>query len=295
MKRLNPASDVPEEIVQYYTTRALQLKPYGFELSLIQQVERKTLTYALAIFLKDGKTYISFYLYASFRGKRKSQEFADEIKYWLDIHNAVALTAPECKLATFFTRHNIRYHYLENSHLEYLEYKLISDYYGDQKAKRSNLYLMNHVDEGIAIMLERGASEDAIKAFIAHPMFQDDEHFLDCENLESNIVVANCSKKVILLCAEYRKVANAFLCKPHTDNWDIDQIRDVTSIIIKDVHEMLVADKVQNHKDFLQHHALSHPRRSALFSYFNKWFQVLDCQEYAENWISNQNIVMRKT
>ena len=41
MKRLNPASDTPEEIVQYYTTRALQLKPYGFELSLIRQVEKK--------------------------------------------------------------------------------------------------------------------------------------------------------------------------------------------------------------------------------------------------------------
>ena len=295
MKRLNPSSDTPEEIVQYYYTRALQLKPYGFELLSIKRVETITFKYVFAVFLKNNKTYLSFYLYNSFRGKGNSEAFAEAIKYQLDCYNATALTAPECKLATFFTRHNIRYHYLENSHLEYLEYKLISDYYGDQKAKRSNLYLMNHVDEGIAIMLERGASEDAIKAFIAHPMFQDDEHFLDCENLESNIVVANCSKKVILLCAEYRKVANAFLCKPHTDNWDIDQIRDVTSIIIKDVHEMLVADKVQNHKDFLQHHALSHPRRSALFNYFNKWFQVLDCQEYAENWISNQNIVMRKT
>jgi len=42
-----------------------------------------------------------------------------------------------------------------------------------------------------------------------------------------------------------------------------------------EVNEMLIADKVQNKKDFMKYHFGKHDRSNELFRYFNKWLDAL--------------------
>ena len=44
---------------------------------------------------------------------------------------------------------------------------------------------------------------------------------------------------------------------------------------------MLIADKVQNYKDFLLYHKNTHERSDELDEYFNSWFKILHC-DYKE-------------
>lgn len=50
------------------------------------------------------------------------------------------------------------------------EYYLIKGYYFDRRAKRSNVFLINHIEEGLVILDVMGASEKAKKAFCLHPI-----------------------------------------------------------------------------------------------------------------------------
>lgn len=54
-------------------------------------------------------------------------------------------------------------------------YRLISEYYSDKVAKRSNVPLMNHIDEGIDILISIGACQDTIDAYCIHPILQSDD------------------------------------------------------------------------------------------------------------------------
>lgn len=153
------------------------------------------------------------------------------------------------------------------------EYRAISLFYGNERAKRSQVPLMNHINEGIEILVSINASENAIKAYMLHPIFQGDLMWLAniqrCEEFDSYVMA---------LVLEYRKCANSYLCKPHTDNYKLSDLDYIVGIISKDVRDMLYADKVQNHKDFNLYHKGTHERSEQLTKYFDLWI------EYLENW-----------
>jgi hypothetical protein len=144
------------------------------------------------------------------------------------------------------------------------EYQTILDYYGDQTAFRSNMPLMNHIDEGITVLKELEASDIAIRAFCLHPIVQN----------EVNIDVSG--SDAYLLALEYKQRANAFLCCPKTDcinsvNLAYEQVGPMTL----DCALMLIADKRQNQKDFIRYHRGTHTRSRQLDMYFNLWLAFL--------------------
>ena len=74
--------------------------------------------------------------------------------------------------------------------------------------------------------------------------------------------------QAVVLAMEYRSVANRYL-----SNMPLRATEDIELSLLPEVNQMLIADKVQNRKDFLIYHADSHPRADALSQYFVNWLQ----------------------
>lgn len=153
------------------------------------------------------------------------------------------------------------------------EYHLISHYYGNRAAARSGIRLMNHIDEGLAILTEMKASEAVKAAFCLHPLVQSDEAYE--ENFERLCKDDRVGNIPLILAIEYRKAANSYLCKPSTDHWHLDQIKRKVGVLSLELKQMLIADKRQNYKDFMAHHFSAHERSWQLYGYFHNWFKVL--------------------
>lgn len=145
-----------------------------------------------------------------------------------------------------------------------IEMELIKRMYGDRTTKRSGVPLMNHITEGVKIMEDRGFCSLSIRAFIVHPLFQRDDDLIAWGaffNKELN-------PTVVLLAMEYRRVANSWLSykpKPKPIEWGPFKHY---------LREMLIADKIQNYKDFLLYHQ-NHERREILNQYFLDWLDEL--------------------
>ncbi len=148
-----------------------------------------------------------------------------------------------------------------------IEYRLISIHYGDRVAKRSQVPLMNHINEGLIVLNRISATDAAKKAFCLHPLVQADVDLK--EHLPRFGYDAN--PYVLALAMEYRSVANEYLS--HRKINSIDEIR-LSPLF--EVNDMLVADKVQNLKDFMTYHYGKHPRSEELFEYFQNWMDRLD-------------------
>lgn len=148
-------------------------------------------------------------------------------------------------------------------------YQLITDFYGDSCAKRSGVPLMNHINEGIIILERIGAGIAVQEAFATHPLFQNDD------DLSNNFdLISNLSQKVVALSFEYRNIANSFLTKhmPKQEN-------EIMLSPIAEVNQMLIADKVQNRKDFLLYHFGTHQASDILDIYFKLWLSALNISE----------------
>jgi hypothetical protein len=144
-------------------------------------------------------------------------------------------------------------------------YRAIKEYYGDKKAERSQVPYINHIEEGLSVLWNTAGSTDlAMSAYCLHPILQSDEDF--SRNFDGSLL-KGIDPGAIILCVEYRRVANSYLSK--------NKKEDVVNPIHPQVKAMLVADKIQNYKDFMLHHAETHPRRRELFDYFHNWFEIL--------------------
>jgi len=150
-------------------------------------------------------------------------------------------------------------------------FEVISEFYGDRKAERSQVPLINHITEGLAILDMIQASQIAKDAFCFHPLVQ-------CNVLGFDYLK---DYAPYVLTVEYSNRANDYLCCPDTDYVSSnDDIFGLVGLMSKDCRDMLIADKIQNRKDFTIHHSGSHKRSMELNSYFDKWL----CYLFSEDW-----------
>lgn len=147
------------------------------------------------------------------------------------------------------------------------EYLIIKGYYAERRAECSNVFLMAHIEEGLAILDVINASDVAKRAFCLHPITQNE---VDIDLQWSSAFDLAC---------EYRDVANFYLCRPEND-WiktveDVDTHFSKIPPMSKDCRDMLLADKIQNRKDFRLYHYGTHDRSEQLELYFDLWVQYL--------------------
>lgn len=168
------------------------------------------------------------------------------------------------------------------------EYLAIREYYGNNYAKRSKVPLINHINEGIEIIEGLGGTlpdgrgfneQAAAKAFCLHPLFQADEALLD---VGLNYAQVALDALPVALAMEYRTHANSWLSdKVWVDQFlETKQTRGPSAGNIPEVWAMLIADKVQNYKDFKIYHHETHPRRVELNYYFKAWLKYLKVESY---------------
>jgi hypothetical protein len=149
-----------------------------------------------------------------------------------------------------------------------VEYRAIKDFYGDRVAQRSQVPLMNHIDQGMLILETIGSTADAMAGFCLHPLFQNDNE-LTTVGMSYSLFLR--PVRPVVLAMEYRRVANAYLAHCDTSN--------IVLSTIKEVNDMLVADKVQNRKDFIRYHKGTHANSARLDQYFKDWMNALGISE----------------
>jgi ABC-type amino acid transport substrate-binding protein len=86
-------------------------------------------------------------------------------------------------------------------------------------------------------------------------------------------LVSQLEAGAVMLAMEYRSVANAYL-----SHREIDNIEEIKLSPLVEVQHMLIADKVQNRKDFELYNS-DHPQAEALSEYFDNWLRRLGISE----------------
>ena len=150
------------------------------------------------------------------------------------------------------------------------EYILIKKIYGEGKAERSEVPLINHIHEGCKILHLRKQELWTQRAFCLHPIFQTDDMFA---NAGLDYIQYTGADYSVTCAMEYRGIANAYLVK------DVFPKNGIRLSPIPDVNEMLIADKVQNRKDFEKYHLGIHKNSDRLIEYFNEWLDALGISE----------------
>jgi len=249
-------ADTREEAADYFRARATQMLADGAELvtmtPLVHGIEEWGLR---CTFARDGETYQSVYVYKSHRGRRHLTEHAQRDR-------TPFVTVDACNMAKWFVAHNIEYK-LAGQHTTLPEYQAIEAHYGDRRAKRSGVFLMNHIDEGLAVLRSMNAGTRAERAFCLHPLFQLDD---DLSKSYWKLWEISDNPRVLMLAMEYRNIANAYLSRR-----DIASASEIALSPLDEVNMMLRADKIQNYKDFIVHHRETHPRAAELDRYFSLW------------------------
>lgn len=207
----------------------------------------------------------SVYVLASARGRgHLSRYVADAATPFV--------TAPGCELEEFFTKRGVPYA-VAGRFTETREYRAVAARFEGRRAARSGVDYMHHIDEGLAVLRDLGASDRAWRAWCIHPLVQADEALAEAYPRVADLTD---DPRVLALAMEYRSVANA--CLSHRA---IASASDIALGPLPEVTAMLRADKVQNYKDFLLHHGETHPRRAALDRYFRLWLERLEVSREA--------------
>lgn len=259
--RLPHDADTPEARAEYLYTRARQLLSSGYTVASLNNYPEGADGKAIMFLRKGNQLFASVYLSPEARGKGAMKNLAESI---LDEVGTPIITIRDCNIAGYLEFHQI-VHLVELGHFDSEEYGLIEEYYGNRTAKRSGVWLMNHIDEGLAVLAKLNAPKEAYSTFCLHPLVQNDVDLASNEHLIEKYPHLNWQGAF-----EYRETANAYLA-----HRDISSIDDIELSGNPAVNMALIADKVQNYKDFMLYHYGKHDNSDRLFNYFHNWFDKL--------------------
>jgi len=281
LPRFDPRATTQAGAAAYLAERGVQLLKHGFVLRSLERRELGVVAFWDLVYFQGnaqleaavelhGTRYTSLYLLDQHRGHGRFRALVDQEKL-------PVLTHAQCHLAPYLAAQRIPYIVMGESE----EYGQVLDYYKDTQASRSRVWLMRHIDEGLAVLLYHGGQRMVLgpvgRAYSLHPLVQRAEELLVFwESIRT-------TPEVMALAMEYRWVANAALAH------DVARIPNPSAIelsILVGVNHMLVADKVQNCKDFERYHLGSHPRSEGLARYFKLWkgrLQIFD--ETYQTWV----------
>jgi len=217
---------------------------------------------------RDGRQAQSIYVYRSARG-------GGRLPRYLASSPLPVVTTPDCQIEEFLRHVGVPFEVVATITAT-REYAAIAQHYGDRRAERSQVLLVHHIDEGLQVLQQRGASVRAMKAFCLHPLVQEDAALAATF---PRIAELTDDPAVLALALEYRNIANATL-----STREIAGAADIPLSPLAEVNEMLVADKLQNWKDFVLHHRGTHPRSAALDRYFALWHERLGVTSERERW-----------
>jgi len=167
--------------------------------------------------------------------------------------------------------------------MKYDYYNLIYEYFKDKRTSKSVSY-MKHIDEGIKILENINAGKLTIEAYILHPFIQcfnlkgaNGKIIMTQEEMEKYFNIYEIEPEIIAKLFLYRKFANSYLCSSETDYISYKQVKFLLIGLhnYQDIVKMLIADKIQNYKDFLKYRKNDHKRSKELDYYFNIWLKVL--------------------
>lgn len=264
MQRLPMAAETRDEVFQYYVTRSKQMAQDGVtwsgELFAVDDYAFRT------FFTRDQTRFQSVYILNRFRGQGKLRKLLNS--------DTPFITVRDCGVIDIFKRFNVSYYEVKGV-LNSPEYLAIQTEYGDQRADRSQVFLMNHIDEGLSILNQIAASEAARRAYCLHPLLQNDRDLAKNYQYVADTMPAY----HVMLAMEYRSVANEYLSEDVDLRVNPKNFGHIRLSPIKDVNDMLIADKVQNCKDFEIYHLGTHPRTEYLERYFDQWLRRLGVRD----------------
>ncbi len=263
MLRVPYDATTEEEVIQYFTTRMLQLAEIGFHWDNI--LYKNEFGYFVEIVSNTKEKFYSFYVLKQNRNKSYSQKLVSQL--------GKIITIQDCGVISFLNKIG-KEHLVVSGSFDTQEYKLAEKFYGNGKAKRTQVWFMNHIDEGIIILEKLKKSKESKAGFCLHPLTQDDDNL----KANFNMLTKDVNPYNLGLSIEYRNTANAYLSKR-----EISTIEEIHLSPLSEVNDMLIADKIQNYKDFLIYHKDTHPRRKELDHYFNNWLDKLECRD-TFNW-----------
>ena len=164
----------------------------------------------------------------------------------------------------------------------YRHYKTISQFYKGKKTSK-NIPYINHIDEGVGYLELMGVSDTVVNAFILHPFVQCvnlkgtyNKTLLTKSELEEYVDIFELEPDVAYELLLYRKYANSYLCRPDTDGAAIMEAYSLIDTLQnhQTTVRMLIADKLQNFKDFIKYRE-DHERAKHLTQYFIYWLSIL--------------------
>ncbi len=156
--------------------------------------------------------------------------------------------------------------------------RAIRAFYDDRRAERSGVPLIHHVHEGLTILDALDARIVAKQAFCLHPLVQMDDDLARAFSTGGSLDGERVDPLALAIALEYRRCANAHLSRHAPET-----LQHVSLAPFDDVKLMLIADKVQNRRDFERHHLDTHERAADLTSYFARWLTYLGIDERRYN------------